>query len=258
MLPSRMDTLNADLALDNDFDKWQRARRTPKRKKTQAPKKVKKQEEDDSGYHFIGYVPVAGEVWRLDGLQRQPVSLGNYTENWIDLARDNIMARIDQYADDGVEYSLLSLCKSPLSNIQIQLSTNMHTLLSLETSLSVLVPDYALFSPSLAIPFSELTSSFGLSTQCIGDPMNCETAERRIGQAVGGDSDPGKLLHLYRVLVEEQRRLRDDYLREVEMVGMEDEQAERKKEDHSPLVYNALKMLAEAGVLRAIVKEVGL
>ncbi len=84
--------------------------------------------------------------------------------------------------------------------------------------------------------------------------MNCEIAERRIEHARGHGDDPGRLLGLYRILVEEQKGLKDDYLREVGMVGMEDEQAEKKKEDHSPVVYNALKILAEAGVLRDIVK----
>lgn len=27
-------------------------------------------------YHFIAYVPVAGQVWSLDGLQRKPVARG--------------------------------------------------------------------------------------------------------------------------------------------------------------------------------------
>jgi hypothetical protein len=75
-----MDVLNADLALQNDYEKWVKAKKTPKRKvvKKKAPKK-KKKDEDEAGYHFVAYVPINGSVWRLDGLQRQPVNLGKIT-----------------------------------------------------------------------------------------------------------------------------------------------------------------------------------
>ena len=73
-----MDMLNADLALSNEVDKWKRAKNAKKRKggtrKSQA--KTKKKEEEETGFHFIAYVPINGVVWRLDGMQRQPVHLG--------------------------------------------------------------------------------------------------------------------------------------------------------------------------------------
>lgn len=73
-----MDVLNADLALKNDYEKWVKANKTPKKKVTRkkASQKKKKKDEDEAGYHFVAYVPINGSVWRLDGLQRQPVNLG--------------------------------------------------------------------------------------------------------------------------------------------------------------------------------------
>lgn len=70
----RIDMLNADLALQNEVDKWKRAKTNPKRKG--AAKKSKKEDENGAAFHFIAYVPIKGEVWRLDGLQRHPVNLG--------------------------------------------------------------------------------------------------------------------------------------------------------------------------------------
>ena len=32
--------------------------------------------EDESGFHFIAFVPIEGKVWKLDGLERQPQILG--------------------------------------------------------------------------------------------------------------------------------------------------------------------------------------
>jgi len=73
-----MDVLNADLALQSDYEKWIKANKTPRKKvtKKKTSKKKKKKDEDEAGYHFVAYVPVNGLVWRLDGLQKQPVNLG--------------------------------------------------------------------------------------------------------------------------------------------------------------------------------------
>jgi len=87
-----MDILNADLGLQNEYDKWTKRRRIQETSRNPAakPKKAKntkskaqeklppkkKQEVDESAHHFIAYVPVNGSVWKLDGLRRQPVNIG--------------------------------------------------------------------------------------------------------------------------------------------------------------------------------------
>jgi ubiquitin carboxyl-terminal hydrolase L5 len=82
----KMDVLNADLALQNDYEKWVKANKTPEKKiatkkasKKKKEKKRRRKDEDEAGYHFVAYVPINGSVWRLDGLQRQPVNLGKIT-----------------------------------------------------------------------------------------------------------------------------------------------------------------------------------
>lgn len=69
----RMDILNADLALSNEFSAWKKRKHM---KKKSGKRKSKSKSDEESGFHFIAFVPVEGVVWRLDGLQRQPVSLG--------------------------------------------------------------------------------------------------------------------------------------------------------------------------------------
>ncbi len=32
--------------------------------------------DDDAAFHFIAFVPIDGEVWKLDGLDRQPERIG--------------------------------------------------------------------------------------------------------------------------------------------------------------------------------------
>lgn len=68
----RMDILNADLALSNEVSAWKKRRKMKKK-----PGRNKAKSDEEPGFHFIAFVPIEGVVWRLDGLQRQPVSLGN-------------------------------------------------------------------------------------------------------------------------------------------------------------------------------------
>lgn len=71
----RMDILDADLGLYEDVEKWEKSKKS-KRKRTTKKKKKKKVDSDDVAFHFIAYVPIEGTVWKLDGLRRQPESLG--------------------------------------------------------------------------------------------------------------------------------------------------------------------------------------
>jgi len=253
----RMDILNADLTLQNDYDKWVKANKNSRRKvaKKKASKKKKKKEEDEAGYHFVAYVPISGSVWRLDGLQRQPVNLGEHGDDWISIARDNISQRIGQYEDGDIEYNLLSLCKSPLKAVQGNVAENARSILDVEKILADLVPDWKLFLQSqldLSMPIDELESSFDLSADQINNVNLSEAARKKIYEAA---SDPEMLINLYKDLVLEQKPLRSEYMQEVASIAQEDEQAARRKEDHTPVVYMAIKALAEAGVLKDIVRD---
>ena len=73
----RMDILNADLSVLNEVEKSRRAEKAPKRKGAK-----NKPKDEESGFHFIAYVPIDNTVWRLDGLQRQPVKLGKFSSTY--------------------------------------------------------------------------------------------------------------------------------------------------------------------------------
>ncbi|KAE9369436.1 cysteine proteinase [Stipitochalara longipes BDJ] len=253
----KMDILNGDLALQNDYEKWVKANKTPKRKvtKKKTSRKIKKKDEDEAGYHFVAYVPINSSVWRLDGLQRQPVNLGEHGDDWVSLARDNIMQRIGQYEDGDIEYNLLSLCKSPMKTIQERVTENAHLILEVERVLAALIPDWKLFVQSqsdLPMSIDEMKGFFDISTNQINTANAPESARQRIE---GASLDPQKLLNLYKDLILEQKALRGEYIQEVASIAQEDELAASRKQDHTPVVYMAIRALAEAGVLKDIVLE---
>jgi len=68
-----MDILIADLALAEEVAAWKREKKS---KKTKKGIKKKNKSDEELGFHFIAFVPINGIVWKLDGLQRQPINLG--------------------------------------------------------------------------------------------------------------------------------------------------------------------------------------
>lgn len=60
-----MDILNSDLQLQVE---------SKTRKK--ASQSQDNDDDDDSSFHFIAFMPVMGQVWKFDGLERQPQSIG--------------------------------------------------------------------------------------------------------------------------------------------------------------------------------------
>lgn len=61
----KMDILNSDLQL---------------RGEATSKKRSKSQDANDfeSGFHFIAFMPAMGQVWKFDGLERQPQALGEF------------------------------------------------------------------------------------------------------------------------------------------------------------------------------------
>ena len=56
--------LNSDLFLKNESDD-----------KAKGKKRKAEDDEDEGGFHFIAFMPIEGGLWKLDGLERQPILL---------------------------------------------------------------------------------------------------------------------------------------------------------------------------------------
>lgn len=54
---------------------------------------------DDDTFHFVGYVPVDGRLYELDGLKEGPIDLGAVPaeSDWIDIVRPIIEKRIQRF-----------------------------------------------------------------------------------------------------------------------------------------------------------------
>ncbi|CAG8463390.1 7203_t:CDS:10 [Ambispora leptoticha] len=66
--------------------------------------------ENDDVFHYIGYVPVNGSVFELDGLARNPRKIGVIEgDDWIEVVKDSIRKRLERYQSEGIEYNLMAV-----------------------------------------------------------------------------------------------------------------------------------------------------
>lgn len=75
---------------------------------------------DDEVYHFIGYIPIAGRLYELDGLKDGPIDLGAVPadSDWLDLARPVIEKRIQKYSAEEIHFNLMAIVSDRLQQYQ--------------------------------------------------------------------------------------------------------------------------------------------
>lgn len=73
--------MNVDSRLKEDaLEAAKKQRRAEEAKKRKVKKRRKRvsfdRDDDESGFHFIAYVPAAGSIWRMDGMEAFPRRIG--------------------------------------------------------------------------------------------------------------------------------------------------------------------------------------
>jgi hypothetical protein len=118
---SAIDRMIVDSRLKEDVKaavrkKREEARSSGKGKKRKGRKKkgVAVEDDNESGFHFVAYVPANGKVWKLDGLERRPQTLGDldHDSSWLDMVVPDLQMQWETASQSELEFSLLSLISS--------------------------------------------------------------------------------------------------------------------------------------------------
>jgi len=116
-----IDRMIVDLRLKEDVKaaarkKREEARSSGKGKKRKGRKKkgVAVEDDNESGFHFVAYVPAHGKVWKLDGMERRPQTLGDLDDDslWLNMVVPDLQMQWEGASQSELEFSLLSLVSS--------------------------------------------------------------------------------------------------------------------------------------------------
>lgn len=248
----RIELLNADLLLSNEYDDCKGVPETEekptkgrgsRRVKTKKRTVRKKPRHDEDACHYKAFVPLGGQVWILDGLEYNPVSLGEASaETWIPLAMEEIVKKIEVA---GEMVNILAVCQSPVAALRKELAVNIKTLSAARAAVSGdAKPDKA-------------EGRFYLE-----DIDEAQLAKYGVAWAMLDEAEPDSSaltdqvnLDTIRQLEAEQGRICSEYWQEMEMVGQDEERCTGRKKTFTPAANLWLRKLAEHGVLERLLDE---
>ncbi|KAJ5397231.1 hypothetical protein N7509_005344 [Penicillium cosmopolitanum] len=230
----KMDILNSDLQLKGEATSSKRSQ-----------KQISGDE--DATFHFIAFMPAMGQVWKLDGLERQPQAIGECSEeeDWLELARPNILDRMAAYEEEQIEFSILGLVRDPLPGLIQELAVNVRSLevinerlmasgatdagadSSMETSQSLEALQETVFGPE---PF------FGLTRAMIDEAV--------IPEVLPEEDSPSSLIEKREELRQAQIALRGRVREEKEAQDADDDHATGRRYDYGPAIRTWLRCLA--------------
>lgn len=283
----KMDMLKADMGMKEESDKWTKKKNrlakleaakeaaraagkpTPEIKsKSRGKGKAKASDDADFDlndgseddelpvYHYVAFVPIKGELWRLDGMDKNPVNLGEIkTSNWLLNTIENIQTQMQQ--QQGLEYSLLALVKDPVTIKREELALNIRMLRLAEQRLDAAFKDWR---EGYKVPtggvFVTASTLFGVTEEMLDAVV---MPEERLKKTISDNNA--------RTLVEWRNREYElQKILQTEVIALEKscdedyrkdwEKAEERRHEFGEYIYWHLRKLAERGELEQIVKEV--
>ncbi|KAF1946630.1 ubiquitin carboxyl-terminal hydrolase 2 [Clathrospora elynae] len=201
---------------------------------------------EENAHHFIAFVPVGNEVWKLDGLDAQPTSMGSFApergETWLSSVSDTMAALMAAGDDD---YGVIALTQSPLLSMRKKACLTINTLSNVESrldSLSVSTSeDWKLF-----ISVDEQSPSpcmLGLEDHLPAHPVPAS-----LKTTIDGE-DMAALLDRRTRLLGEANSLAASIMMEIQNEAEEDQKATQRRYDSGPVIKKWLEILAQNGHL---------
>ena len=254
-----MDMLNADLHMKNEVT----ARKQSKRPKSG-------NEDDDTGFHFIAYVPIDDNVWKLDGLKRQPQKLGTSrplvslsdsltngryvgtarSADWVRKAKPDIEACMSEYEEGQIEFAILSLVRDPLLDLLPALATNIRGIQALAAHLDGITAkkEKDELTGHQEVPMNDDTLTgpdlnIGLTQDAIEQAQAPSSIESALGSHV-----VSTIRLCQQELCVAQIRLRALIRDECEAKHSDEEKANARRHDYGPLALKLAQILARKPV----------
>lgn len=240
----KMDMLNSDLQLKNEATS----------KRSRSAKKSEDYSDTEAGFHFIAFVPAMGRVWKFDGLERQPQALGQCsTDNWLDLVKPDILARMAEYEEDRIEFSILGLVRDPVPDLIKELALNVKCLRKVNERLGGI--EKVGSDPSLdTTTLEHVILGPDLSFRLTQDDINQATIpESKLEEYETCTLD--ELAAHRQKLITSQQEIRESITEELQFHRADDDHAARRRHDYGPAVQLWVRMLARKNIIEDLIGD---
>ncbi|KAI9847885.1 MAG: hypothetical protein M1838_000693 [Thelocarpon superellum] len=244
----KMDMLNGDLALKNE------AMASKKKSRGGAAN------DDEAGFHFIAFVPIGGVVWQLDGLARQPRRLGSFEgDDWLKVACPVIREMMDQprKREQDIQFSLFAVVQDPIVALRQEMAETLRIHRVVRGLLGHLNPEEVAPGPGL--------TALGLADEQGGAICGLTEADIAEAEAKGVEeamaaAERKDAAELRRVATDQAKylpALASQIREEMASQQADDDRANARRHDYTPMVREWLTMLADHGVLRGLLEKHG-
>lgn len=224
------------------------ARSNPPRKSRASKLEESSELPEEEGFHFIAYMPVEDHVWRLDGMDRYPESLGKTPEgqDWLAIVQAELMARMLQYQGDHIEFSLMAVIKDPIIAERQQLAENIKALQETNCRLNEISPGW----PGFIAPDAENATIFGSSEEysITEQVLNGANLAPSIAEKLKTEA-PEKLMQLRHEIVIAQAGCRAAIRDQMQTDQSDATKAMHRRFDYASFVNEWLDALADKDVL---------
>lgn len=201
---------------------------------------------EDNAHHYIAFVPVDNEVWKLDGFDKYPTCVGSFEpehgQKWLDSVSETITTLMAA-GDDN--YGVIALTQSPLTSLRKRVSLTINTAKYVESRLDYLSSSTSEDWRDLVGADEQLPSPrmLGFEEQLAVSPL-----PDAIKEAVDKE-DMHQLLSRRQHLIIEANDDGAQIMMEMQNEADEDAKATQRRYDSGPVIKKWLEMLAGNGFL---------
>jgi ubiquitin carboxyl-terminal hydrolase L5 len=232
-------------------------RSNPSRKAKTGKSAVEQEEEQESGesgFHFVAYMPIGDDVWKLDGLDSFPTAIGTIQpgRDWLSVIQNSLSVRMAQYEEGQIQFSLMAVVQDPVIEDRRMLAQNVLSLQKIELRLNEVSQDWC----SYTSPDSEDSVLFGASESYgLTDEMIAKAAmTENLGQQLRS-SCADSLLKVRQELMTNQAGCRAQVRDSQQAETRDAEMSTHRRHDYGSFVKDWMQALADNGALKSLLDE---
>jgi ubiquitin carboxyl-terminal hydrolase L5 len=241
----KMDMLEADKHLSYKVNRSKRREKDKKarRKSTDSAATDDSAEGyEDNAHHFIAFVPVGNKVWKLDGLDAQPTTMGAFDpsigETWLPTVTDTITAIMAAGDDD---YGVIAITQSSLLSLRKEACLAINTIQHIQSRLNNVSSDWKSFiSDESPPPYPQMLGvEDQLLEHAVSDALTATIAAEQLLDLLNHRSRLLKDLH----------QIAANIVSEMQTEAEENQKAAQRRFDCGPVIKMWMEMLAGNGYL---------